>query len=532
MKPYTRYVLLIACQLLAGFAVVRAQTGIYIPQSGKVFFSKDTATIFSNVINQGNIGIGKNAVVNFKGKVWENDNKARITNETDPTNGTTGQGGVLRFVSDSFPQQLNGGYNAAIKAGPMFSRLQIKNKLGVALTDGSTKVANEIMLQEGLVYLRDQMLIVGHQSPGKITGYGATRYFVTGNKPGAGLLLRENIRKSDGLVIFPIGSNEKAYTPAGIRMQSSTGDDFYANVFDGVYTAALTGNNMAAQSVNKTWQIGKLQRPNTDEVELVLQHLNNNEGSTFTRQKNNAYIAQYTANGWDIGAPQHYPVPGYITTGTALPNSGVNIRSFNGTIAANSYFTKLTGPGDSLLKTDLILYGHRKNRVEVSVDWKTNPEVNVQYFVVQRRLSNETAFYNVDTVTSQALNGISTNYLYYNIVDPNDYTGISFYRLQLIQYNGDTSYTKAIAISGTWGQFNALVWPNPSHGQFYVGFTATIPVKAIVVWNALGEKIKVEPVNGRTLIELKGFIPGTYFVGVISAADVTLDVEKIVVVGN
>lgn len=532
MKPYTRYILLAACQLLAGLAALQAQTGIYIPQSGKVFFSKDTATIFSNVINQGNIGIGKNAVINFKGKVWENDSKAHITNETDPINGTAGQSGILRFIADSFRQKLNGGYNAAIKAGPMFSRLYIKNKLGVELTGSSAKVANEIMLQEGLVYLRDQILIVGNNHPGQITGYDPTHYFVTGNKPGSGLLLRENIRSSDGLIVFPIGSKENAYTPAGIRMKSPTGDDFYVNVFDGVYSSLLTGSDISAQGVNKTWQVGKLQRPNTDEVEVVLQHLNSDEGSTFTRQKNNAYIARYTNSGWDIGSPQNYPVPGNLTSGTALPNSGINMRLFNGTIANSSYLTKLTGPGDSLLKTDLVLYGHRKNRVETKVEWETHPEVNVQYFVVQRKLSNETQFRNVDTVASLATNGISTANLYYNIIDPNDYTGISFYRLQLMQYNGDTSYTPAIAIAGRWGQFNAIVWPNPSHGNFFVGMSMTIPVKSIVVWNALGQKIRVEPANGRTLIELKGFIPGTYFVGVISSVGATLDVKKVVVVGN
>lgn len=532
MKSYTRYILLIACKLIAGFAVLQAQSGIYIPQSGKVFFLKDTVTIFSNVINYGTLGIGENAVINFKGKTWENDNKAHIVDETDPVNGTADKGGSIRFIADNFRQQLNGGYNAAAKSGPIFSNVYIKNKLGVELSGSSAKVANEISLQEGLVYVQNQILVVGNKNPGKITGYNPARYFVTGNKAGSGLLLRENIRKSDGLVVFPVGSKENAYTPAGIRMNSESGDDFYVNVFDSVYSSRLPCACLPARSVNKTWEVGKLQRPNEDEVELVLQHLNSDEGSSFTRQKNSAYIAQYSDNEWDIGSPRSFPAPGNLTSGPALANSGVNVRSFNATIANSSYFTKLTIPSDSSLKTELILYGHRKNLIETSVEWKTNPEVNVQYFVVQRRLSNETQFHNVDTVVSLAQNGVSCSYLYYNIIDPNKYSGISFYRLQMVSYNKDTSYTKVIAIAGMWGQFNAMVWPNPSHGQFYVGLSMTIPVKSVVVWNALGQKIWVEPANGRTVIELKGFLPGTYFVGVISSVGATLDVKKVVVVGN
>ena len=51
---------------------ISAQTGIYVANNAKIFFAGDSATMFSNVVNNGNIAVAKSAVVNFKGKNWEN----------------------------------------------------------------------------------------------------------------------------------------------------------------------------------------------------------------------------------------------------------------------------------------------------------------------------------------------------------------------------------------------------------------------------------------------------------------------------
>ncbi|HEX2846534.1 MAG TPA: hypothetical protein VHN59_08295, partial [Chitinophagaceae bacterium] len=89
-----------------------AQQGFYVPATGKIFFIGDSATIFSNVTNQGNLGIGKNAIVNFSGKSWNNSYQSRITDNSNNGTGITGEGGWLRFISDTVRQQISGGYNA------------------------------------------------------------------------------------------------------------------------------------------------------------------------------------------------------------------------------------------------------------------------------------------------------------------------------------------------------------------------------------------------------------------------------------
>ena len=527
---YTRNIL--TAVLFLFYYTATAQQGFYVPITGKIFFNGDTATIFSNVINQGRFGVGKNAFVNFTGRVWENDPQSMITDESFSGSGAFGLGGWVRFLSDSIRQQLKGGYNVATKTGPLFGRLRIQNKKGIDLSETSTKVRNEIRFSDGRIYLNDLMMAVGDNNPGKISGYDSLHYFVTGNKAGSGLLIRENIRSSDGRIDFPVGSRDNSYTPAAVLSNTVQGDDYYVNVFDSVRANRLSGKNLFSESVNKTWEIGKRYRPGIDEAEIFLQHINSDEGSFFKQNKKNAYVAWYNGNSWDTGSPQKYPAQGYLTSGPTLINSGVNSRVFYNTVAAPSYFTKLTGFGDSALQTILWFNARRNGDSTVYVYWNTKPEVYVKYFVVERRLSNETNFSQRDTVASQISGGISFSQHNYSDTDPNSYRGISFYRLKVVNMNGTFFYSNIIAVVGIAGGPLNMIWPNPTTDVFFVSCDPVWQVEAIVIWNAIGQRMKVEKTNGRNIIQMSGLLPGTYFVGLIRVSGEVIETKKLVVTGK
>jgi hypothetical protein len=520
--------LLLACSFTA-----RAQQGFYVPKKGKVYFSGDTATIFSNVINHGKLGVDKKAVVNFKGKKWTNDAGALITDEGNKGEDASGVGGVIRFNgTDSGRQQLDGGFNAVTRSGAAFANLDIQNKDGVELTGNTTKVRNSLHFSAGKVYLQNNTLVIGDGSPGSITGYDSIHYIITGNT-GTGLLVRENIRSRDNWVIFPIGTDDNAYTPVAIRSHSAQGDDYHARVSDGVKEDLFTGNDWKEQGVNKTWEIGKRNYPNTGEADIALQHLTADEGSLFRANRRYAYVSKYTRAGWDTSYPQVYPVPGVLTSGAALANSGVNTRTVRSNISSASYFTKFTGKGDTTgAYTHVWLNGYRLDYNTVNVYWTTKPEVNIKYFVVERRLSNESAFKKRDSLPSKAVNGYSNSYLNYTLNDPNNYSGISYYRLRLVNYNGDSAYSNTIAVGGKPGGFQLLLWPNPTARNFYVGVNGAASVKYVVIWNVLGQMIHREPVNDRSIIPMSLWLPGNYLVGFISNSGQLLETKKLVVTGD
>jgi hypothetical protein len=345
--------------------------------------------------------------------------------------------------------------------------------------------------------------------------------------------VRENIRSSDSWVIFPIGTDENNYTPAAIRNGSAQGDDYHARVSDGVKKDLFTGDDMKEQGVNKTWEIGKRNRPNSGETEIALQHLLADEGNLFNTNRRYSYISQYNGAGWDTSYPQVYPVAGNLTSGAALANSAVNTRTFNSKIASASYFTKLTGKGDTALQfTHVWLNAYRMDYTKVHVYWTTRPEVNIKYFVVQRRLSNQTGFSDRDSVLSQAVNGYSNTFLNYAMNDANNYSGISYYRLRLVDYSGDVSYSNVVAVGGKPGGYQLLLWPNPTTGRFYVGINGSAAVKYVVIWNVLGQMVHRELVNDRSIIPMHIYLPGNYAVGFISYSGQLLETKKLVVTGD
>lgn len=509
-----------------------AQPGFYVPKTGKIFFSGDTATIFSNVINDGNFGIGRKAFLNFSGTVWENDPLSSITDESLFFPALRPVGGWVRFMSPYKMQIIKGGYNAVTKTGPAFFNVDFQNPRGVELSGTNLKIRRTIKMTQGLVYLHSYILSVGNNNPGVILGYDSSRFFVTNNTPGNSYLLRENISSTDGRVDFPIGSHANAYTPMAVRSNFIEGDDYYATVFDSVKQNALSGTNLSTKSVNKTWEIGKRFHPDNDEDEIFLQHLNADEGSYFNQNRQNAYVAQYTNTGWDVGSPQLIPDSGYLTTGNILMNSGVNNRLFYNSISNSSFFTKLTGTGEAGLQTKLWLTGWRINKDLVHVTWRTQPEVNLKYFIVQRELSNETNFTDRDTVLSQVPNTISYALHIYNDDDSNSYTGISFYRLKLVNSNNSFTYSQVIAIGNKPGPYINLLWPNPSPGRFYISLNPIAPVENIIVTNVLGQKILEEKVNGRTIIQVGNgkLISGSYFVSLITKEGAILETKKLIVI--
>lgn len=518
-------VILTACCLLLHLFSF-SQSGFYVPKQGNVFFSGDTATIFSNVINNGKLGVDQKAVVNFKGALWENDPAALITDETNSTSGT---GGWIRFMNYTAKQGLISGYNAATQTGASFPNLQIANPYGVQLYQSGAKVRHQLSFQRGLVYLNNNVFVVGDQGPGKITGYSNTGFFVTGTQPGGSLLLRENITSSDGLVVFPVGTKVGSYTPAAIQSKTTQGDNYYVTVFDGVKAGLFSGPDLNGVSVKKTWQAGKLLHPRSGEAELYLQHQLADEGEYFSKSRDRAYISQYLGVSWDVGTPQSAPAAGSLTSTQAFGTGGLNRRTFGATFNATSYFTKFS-VHDSLL-TNIIWGAYRLSRETVVVNWQTKPEINIRYFVVQRRLSNEGSFRSLTAANSKAVNGISLGYLNYTTNDANSYTGISYYRLQVFDYSGQSYYTNIVAVNGELGNKIAL-WPNPATDHFSVLANSPLAT-ALVIYNELGQKLVEKEINNRnqTVVEVSGLrLPsGIYVVGILDKDGNVLDVTKLVI---
>jgi hypothetical protein len=83
---------------------------------------------------------------------------------------------------------------------------------------------------------------------------------------------------------------------------------------------------------------------------------------------------------------------------------------------------------------------------EVLLDWKTASELNNQGFYIERMLENETEFTEVGWIDGF---GTTSEITDYQFTDDNAFTGLSYYRLRQIDFDGTTSYTDVRVVSGS-----------------------------------------------------------------------------------
>jgi len=128
--------------------------------------------------------------------------------------------------------------------------------------------------------------------------------------------------------------------------------------------------------------------------------------------------------------------------------------------SANANYVEKTGIGSLALQTlandvaptapvtGLVFNAVRKKPIEVQLTWTTATETNMNGFEVQRRLDNEADFIAMTFVNTIAPGGNSLLPLSYSYTDANAYTGISYYRLKIVDQGNNISYSEIKSVSG------------------------------------------------------------------------------------
>ena len=118
-----------------------------------------------------------------------------------------------------------------------------------------------------------------------------------------------------------------------------------------------------------------------------------------------------------------------------------------------------------ILPLNLISFNAVENNEKVNLNWQTTNETNVDYFNIQRLAKSSTFINNNDFINIGQLpaKNISSSYLF-----PDDLTSIDksissfFYRLEIVDKNGDKTYSEIKQISINPNKELYSVYPNPS----------------------------------------------------------------------
>jgi len=114
----------------------------------------------------------------------------------------------------------------------------------------------------------------------------------------------------------------------------------------------------------------------------------------------------------------------------------------------------------------------------VTIDWSTSNELNNDYFDVERSKDGVT----FESVTKVKAGSTSTKINFYSVVDPNPYTGNTYYRIEQIDFNSNSTFSKIVTVVNDLND-QIQLFPNPvnNYNLSSLGLSGFQPGKEITV---------------------------------------------------
>jgi hypothetical protein len=174
----------------------------------------------------------------------------------------------------------------------------------------------------------------------------------------------------------------------------------------------------------------------------------------------------------------------------------------------------------SPLPVELMWFSGKVNGKNAQLSWATASEVNTNYFVVEYAIDGK----NFSTANTVKANGNSAVKVEYNNQHLNafDIANTLYYRLKIVDLNGDVSYSKTIKLSmAELTNASATAYPNPFINEVVVDVPTIGDTKAkVTITNLQGVELMRQETqfeNGKTkLVGLDGLSSGIYLITVES----------------
>jgi aminopeptidase N len=196
---------------------------------------------------------------------------------------------------------------------------------------------------------------------------------------------------------------------------------------------------------------------------------------------------------YDQGGILYYDQNGVITsTGSNLINfhlsftpTKVAFDSLNQMIATGAFTKNATLPV-TILATHVITFNGVKEGNTAKLSWGIENTLDYASFEVERSADNA-AFQHIGTLKATDFPG-KTNFTF---TDNDILPGNNYYRIKIIEKNGNTLYTKTIVINNKDGNSYFTISPNPASRYIVVNSTAAAKeIVDIKIFDAAGRQVK------------------------------------------
>jgi hypothetical protein len=240
--------------------------------------------------------------------------------------------------------------------------------------------------------------------------------------------------------------------------------------------------------------------------------------SQFTLNYNMQPVSNFTLIGTNTG----------VTSGTTssfpyasmLPNT-----CYQWYVVVSDGNSSVTSPiwtfstGSATLPVNLLEFKATLSHEEVETKWITSSELNNDFFTVEKS-KDGSHFEELDRVKGA---GNSTGNRSYSSVDPNPYTGLSYYRLKQTDFDGSFKYSAIVPVKYNHGKVSATIYPNPTtSGAATILLTGNDHESEITITNLEGQKVYAQRIysNENSIpVSLDHFAKGVYVVSIQSGGE-------------
>jgi hypothetical protein len=225
--------------------------------------------------------------------------------------------------------------------------------------------------------------------------------------------------------------------------------------------------------------------------------------------------------------------PGTATSGTVTA-TGLTVGNdyylmVDGWGGDNCDFNVTNWSATGILPVTLVNFRGHNYKTGNKLVWTTKTEVNNDYFVIQRSKDAKN-FSDIGIVEGNGNSNIENNY---EFIDDASLSGINYYRLKQIDFNGDYEHSRIIVLKSI-NSVDVAIYPNPSSENLFFDLSeSTDEILTVKYSNMLGSSITeqistTEGTNTYQVNEFKNLKSGIYMIQIINNDNEIIKYQKIV----
>jgi Secretion system C-terminal sorting domain len=325
---------------------------------------------------------------------------------------------------------------------------------------------------------------------------------------------------------FPVGVSGTGYVPIGISAPSATTDVFWAqyNRSSGAALGPITASGLDHVSSCDYWTLNHT--TGTDAVSVTAYwNANNPCGSSYITILPALALAHFNGTSWNLFG-------GTVVLGSTIASGSI---TWTGVSNFSPFALSSTTVANPLPITLVDFTAQWQTGGTVGLTWEVQEGADINHFDIQRS-ADGVNWQTIGTLDASGSSAMATDYSY---TDGEPLPGQDYYRLQLVDDNGNDTYSTVKVVSQSSGN-GIIIFPNPATDHINVSFGVGGVSGSAGVSGALGSpgtggmqgpvSIRLMNVTGQLLLQesvispagqtitlpVAGYPAGSYLVQVIA----------------